>query len=55
MINLLNWTIASFTFCAQVGCGVPLDPGISASTIEHNHVVIETEEQFTGKEHFFVI
>ena len=54
-INLLNWTIASFSFCAQVGCGVPLDPGISASTIEHNHVVIETEERFTGKEHFLVI
>ena len=28
---------------------MPLDPGISAATIEHNHVVVETEEQFTGK------
>lgn len=48
--HLLNfcWTIAFPSYCVQVGCEVPLDPDISAATIEHNHVVVETEEQFTG-------
>ena len=50
MYQIFYSTSATLSFCAQVGCEVPLDPGISAATIEHNHVVIETEEQFTGKE-----
>lgn len=39
----------------KVGCEVPLDPGISAATIEHQHVVVETEEQFTGKEYWLSV
>jgi len=49
--QIFYWTIALPSFCVQVGCEVPLDPGISAATIEYNHVVVKTEEQFTGKEH----
>ena len=50
-LEIFYRTIALPSFCVQVGCEVPLDPGISAATIEHNHVVVETEEQFTGKKH----
>ena len=27
---------------------MPLDPGIPAASIEHQHVVVETAEQFAG-------
>lgn len=32
----------------QAGCEVPLDPAIPAASIEHQHVVVETAEQFAG-------
>lgn len=41
-----------FTFpYIQAGCEVPLDPGIPAASIEHQLVVVETEEQLTGRDY----
>ena len=45
---------ASFPFSfphTQVECEVPLDLGIPAASIEHQLVVVETEEQLTGTEY----
>ena len=32
----------------QADCEVPLDSGIPVASIEHQHVVVETKESFTG-------
>ena len=37
-----------FVLLFQAGRDVPLDPDVSASSIEHQYVVVETAEHLTG-------
>ena len=47
-VILIPCTHPAYVLLFQAGCEVPLDPAIPAASIEHQHVVVETAEQFAG-------